>query len=30
MVWDLFASPESLTAEMSKLIDDRVKEAAAE
>ncbi|HKQ76310.1 MAG TPA: tetratricopeptide repeat protein [Blastocatellia bacterium] len=27
MVWDLFASPESLTAEMSKLIDDRVKEA---
>ena len=28
MVWDLFASRESLTAEMSKLIDDRVKEAA--
>jgi hypothetical protein len=28
IVWDLFASPESLTAEMSKLIDDRVKEAA--
>jgi tetratricopeptide (TPR) repeat protein/Zn-dependent protease with chaperone function len=27
-VWDLFASRESLTAEMSKLIDDRVKEAA--
>jgi hypothetical protein len=27
MVWDLFASPESLTAEMSQLIDDRVKEA---
>ena len=29
MVWDLFASRESLTAEMSKLIDNRVKEAAA-
>jgi hypothetical protein len=29
MVWDLFASRESLTAEMSKLIDDRVKEASA-
>lgn len=28
MVWDLFASRESLTAEMSKLIDGRVKEAA--
>jgi len=28
MVWDLFASRESLTAEMSKMIDDRVKEAA--
>jgi len=28
MVWDLFASRESLTDEMSKLIDDRVKEAA--
>src|SRR5262249_19175090 len=28
MVWDLFASRESLTSEMSKLIDDRVKEAA--
>ena len=28
MVWDLFASRECLTAEMSKLIDDRVKEAA--
>jgi Zn-dependent protease with chaperone function len=28
LVWDLFASPESLTAEMSQLIDDRVKEAA--
>jgi tetratricopeptide (TPR) repeat protein len=27
MVWELFASRESLTAEMSKLIDDRVKEA---
>ncbi len=30
MVWDLFASRESLTAEMSKLIDNRVKEAATE
>ena len=29
MVWDLFANRESLTAEMSKLIDDRVKEAAS-
>jgi len=28
MVWDLFASRESLTAEMSKLIDERVKEAS--
>ena len=28
MVWDLFASRESLTDEMSKLIDERVKEAA--
>jgi tetratricopeptide (TPR) repeat protein len=27
MVWELFASREDLTAEMSKLIDDRVKEA---
>jgi len=29
MVWDLFASRESLTAEMSKLIDERVKGAGA-
>ena len=29
MVWELFASRESLTDEMSKLIDERVKEAAA-
>jgi Zn-dependent protease with chaperone function len=29
MVWDLFADRESLTAEMSRLIDDRVKEATA-
>ncbi len=29
MIWDLFASRDSLTAEMSKLIDDRLKEAAA-
>jgi tetratricopeptide (TPR) repeat protein/Zn-dependent protease with chaperone function len=28
MVWDLFANREELTAEMSKLIDERVKEAA--
>jgi Zn-dependent protease with chaperone function len=28
MVWDLFASRENLTDEMSKLIDERVKEAA--
>src|SRR5215470_17814138 len=28
MVWDLFASRESLTDEMSKVIDERVKEAA--
>jgi hypothetical protein len=27
MVWDLFASRESLTDEMSKLIDERVKQA---
>jgi Zn-dependent protease with chaperone function len=29
MVWNLFANRESLTAEMSKLIDERVKEAAS-
>jgi hypothetical protein len=29
LVWDLFANPESLTDEMSKLIDQRVKEAVA-
>jgi hypothetical protein len=29
MVWNLFAHRESLTAEMSKLIDERVKEAAS-
>ncbi len=28
MVWDLFANREELTSEMSKMIDERVKEAA--